>query len=161
MECSLITVYSLKDQDLVYDWTDKWLQLIALINDVTGNKGNPEWPPPPDDMDEIKYQSLRFWLLDHQTQFIPLWRPYCDYHNLFCADESYDQDELPERFFKNPFLYFYEPENLYRLAQHLGLQTGIDDWEPDENITKYIRTLMTELARRMIEFIDWIEDKIS
>jgi len=27
---------------------------------------------------------------------------------------------------QTPFLFFYEPENLHRLAQQLGLQSGID-----------------------------------
>ena len=55
--------HSPTERDLVFDWTDKWLELVGLINKVT-------------DLEEIRYQSLRFWFMDHQAEFLPLWADF-------------------------------------------------------------------------------------
>ncbi len=47
-----------------------------LIFDLVGTYEPPWSPPPPTNVDEIKYQSLRLWFIDHEPQFIPLWRDF-------------------------------------------------------------------------------------
>jgi len=59
---------------------------------------------------------------------------------------------------KKPFLYFYEPENLYQLARQLDLQSGLDIWEPSEHIACMLRPLLIGMGRRMMEFMDWTSE---
>jgi len=94
-------------------------------------------PPssPPTELDEIHYQRLRFWLIDHEPQFIPLWR---DFYNAQGRALHPDDDELAhipdaDKYLENPFFFCYKPENLYRLVKELDMQSGIDIWEPSEH----------------------------
>ena len=68
--------YSAAEGDLVDEWTDKWLELIGFINQVTGADEPPWSSPPPDETDEIRYARLRFWFLSRQQQFVPLWNDF-------------------------------------------------------------------------------------
>ena len=88
-------LYSSVERELVFDWSDKWIKLIGLINEVTGTDGTPWSPPPPTDLEELQYLGLRFWFIDHQAQFVPLWEDFyeCqewashqDYNNRDIAD---------------------------------------------------------------------------
>jgi len=128
--------YCSAERDLTVEWAKIWLRLFYLINEVTGTDEPPHSPPPPDDADEIQYQSPRFWLIDHQEQFMPLWKDYFDFGKQAyvqdCTDEDIDDLEDQDRYFESPFLEFYEAENLYRLAIQLGLQSSTDLWEPSE-----------------------------
>jgi len=68
--------YSSAQRDTVLGWADKWFELTSLIIEVTGTDEPPWSPPPPTELDELNYQRLRFWLIDHEAQFIPLWRDF-------------------------------------------------------------------------------------
>jgi hypothetical protein len=145
------TTYTPADRKLVDEWTEKWLALIRLINDVTGTDEPPWSPPPPAEIDEIAYQSLRFWFMDHEAQFVPLWKEFYesrDWHSPKLKDNS--EEDFPQKYLDNPFLFFYEPENLYRLAQHLDLQSGIDIWEPSEYRTRMIRPIFIRLGELLL-----------
>jgi len=151
------------NRDLVDEWAEKWLALIELINNVTGTE-QPPWssPPPPTELQEIEYQRLRFWLIDHQAQFIPLWREFHESRDWVSHQNNTDEDgDLPQKYFENPFLFFYEPENLYRLAQQLGLQSGVDIWEPSEHVASMVRPVFIRLGQLMIEFVDWIDERLD
>lgn len=50
--------YSSAEQDLVFNWGEKWLELVVLINEVTGTDEPPWSPSPPTDLDELHYQSV-------------------------------------------------------------------------------------------------------
>ena len=151
--------FSDAEQDLASEWAEKWLELVGLINEVTGTDEPPWSPPPPSDLDEIHYQSLRFWFLDHQEQFNPMWKDYqrCNMGSLFQDYES--EDELHPEYIKyreNPLLYLYEPESLYRLACHLDLQSGVDMWEPSEYRASRLRPLLIRTGELMVEFLAWL-----
>jgi len=156
-------LYSSTERELVFDWTGKWIELIDLINNLTGMDEPPWSPPPPTDLEELQYQSLRFWFIGHQEQFVPLWK---DFYEEWASHDDYDNEDTADlsdidKYRKNPFLYFYEPENLYRLSQQLALQTGIDLWEPSEHYASMIRPIIIHMGKKMIEFIDWIDERIS
>ena len=154
--------YSLTEQDLVYEWADKWLCLIELINNVTGTGEAPWSPPPPTELDELKYQRLRFWLIDHQAQFTPLWMEFYRSHTWAYTPSNNDEEGgLPQRYLENHFLFFYEPENLYELAKQLELQSGTDIWEPSETRAREMRPLLIRLGQLMIEFEDWIDRRTT
>ncbi len=151
--------YSPAEQDLIYDWSHNWLQLIELINNVTG-PGQPPSSPLPTELEELEYQRLRFWLIDHQAQFTPLWIEFYQSHDWAYAKSVPNQpDDFPPKYSDNHFLYFYEPEDLYKLAQQLGLQSGVDIWEPNENGASMIRPLLIRLGQLMIEFMDWMDER--
>ena len=153
-------LYSPTEGDLVDDWADKWLELIKLINEVTGTNEPPWSSPPPTETDEIRYLGLHLWFLSYQQQFVPLWNDFCASQHWACSQNNRDHGGFPEKYLENPFLYFYEPENLYHLAQQLELQSGTDIWEPSEHAARMLRPLLIGMGRRMIEFIDWIDQRV-
>ncbi len=149
--------HSFTEQELVYECCDKWLEFTELINNTTGTEVLVS-PPPPTEVDEIKYQRLRFWLIDHQAQFTPLWREFYRSHAWAqTASKNDEEGDLPQRYLENHFLFFYEPENLYELAKQLELQSGTDIWEPSETRACEMRPLLIGLGQLMIEFMDWID----
>jgi hypothetical protein len=156
-------LYSIANYDLVDEWSEKWLALIELINNVTGTEQPPWSSPPPTELQEIEYQRLRFWLIDHQVQFVPLWTEFYESHDWACTPNNTDDEDgdLPQKYLEPPFLFFYEPENLYRLAQQLGLQSGIDIWEPSEHVASMVRPILIRLGQLMIEFVDWIDERVD
>lgn len=155
--------YTSGERDLICDWADRWLQLTILINDVTGADEPPWSPPPPTDLEELQYQNLRFWFFDHQVQFVPLWENFYECQEWASHQDCGNQDiadlEDMDRYLENPFFYFYEPENLLQLARQLGLQSGIDIWEPSEYQASMIRPVMIMMGKIMIEFTDWISER--
>ncbi len=152
--------YSTAEADLVDEWADKWLELIDLINQVTGTDEPPWSPSPPAETDEIRYVRLRFWFLSHEQQFVPLWNDFSASQNWTDSQDDGNPGDFPEKYLANPFLYFYEPENLYQLAQQLELQSGTDVWEPKESVAGMMRPLMIGMGKRMIEFLDWIDERV-
>ena len=153
-------LYSTANCDLVYEWSEKWLAMIELINNVTGSDQPPWSPPLPTELQEIEYQRLRFWFIDHQTQFLPLWREFCESRDwVYPENDTHEDEDLPPKYLENPFLFFYEPENFYRLAQQLELQSGIDIWEPSEHVAGIVRPIFIRLGQLMIEFVDWIDEQ--
>ncbi|MFC2039862.1 hypothetical protein ACFLTW_01630 [Chloroflexota bacterium] len=144
---------SIENKDLIDEWIEMWYAIIELVNNVTG----PD-ELPPTLSDELEYQCLRSWLIDHQWQFLPLWKAACESSNweyfIYRTDRVWES-------FKSLGLCFYEPENLYRLAQQLHLQSGIDIWEPSEDVTKQWRPFFFALPELMTEFRDWIEEQLD
>ena len=51
-------LYSAAERDLVHDWAGKWLELIKLINEVTGTDEPPWSSLPPAEMDEIRVARM-------------------------------------------------------------------------------------------------------
>jgi len=157
-------LYSFADQCLIDDWADKWFELSNLINGLIWTDDPPWTTPPPTDSEEIQYQRLRFWFIDHQEQFIPIWVNYYNYKSRVCTEdftienvrEFLDTDE----FIKNPFHLFYRAENLHRFAQQLELQSGVDIWEPSHNYASATMSLIIFLGKIMIELIDWVDERI-
>jgi hypothetical protein len=137
-----------------------------LIIDVTGTDGPPYSPPPPNIDDELKYQGIRQWFLEHQEQLLPIFHRFLDDSYIKTADNNdinLEEDindgdlALPYKYQENLFLLFYEPENLYRLVKHLGLQCGIDIWEPSEKEAGFVRSTVIGISNKMVEFTDWAD----
>ena len=68
--------YSRVEGDLVSDWAASWLELVGFVNEITGTEDPAYLPPPPTNIDELKYQSLRSWFMEHQARFVPLWNDF-------------------------------------------------------------------------------------
>jgi hypothetical protein len=156
-------LYSSTERELVFHWSEKWIKLIGLINEVTGVNEPPWSPPPPTDLEELQYQSLRIWFIDHQAQFVPLWEDFYGCQE-WASHQDYNNGDIADlkdidKYLENPFLFFYKPENLYQLARQLDLQSGIDMWEPSEYRASMIRPVIIRMGRIMIEFMDWMSER--
>jgi len=150
--------YSSEQQDLVWDWCETWLELCALINEVTGT------PEPPSDLDELRYWGFRFWFIDHQAQFVQLWGDFSRSKHLSSNQASRIEEgtdsKAMEKHFENPFYFFYEPRDLYALAQQLDLQCGVNIWEPSEHRASMMRPTLVRMGEIMMEFVDWITERV-
>ena len=152
--------YSAIDQKFVYDWADRWFQLGTLLLDLFRFDETTS-PPPPTEIEEINYQNLRFWLIDHEAQFIPLWKDFYDAQDwaLHLGDEEIADMPDAEKYIENPFFFCYRPENLYRLVQELGIQSGIDIWEPSEHWSWEVTMNLLDMSKRVVEFFKWIDSR--
>jgi len=146
-------LYSIENRDLLNDWIEEWYALIELINNVTG----PD-EPPSTLSDELEYLCLRSWFIDHQRQFLPLWQDACESHNW---EYYHNRTDRAWKSFEYLGLCFYESDNLYRLAQRLKLQSGIDIWEPSEGVTKTWRPFFLAMTELMTEFRDCIDEQLD
>jgi hypothetical protein len=155
-------VYTYIESELAHFCRENFIDLGILINNVTGTNEPPYSPPSPSETDEIEYQKLRFWFFDNQKQFVPLLRDFFRTQVYSQNPEEFiNNSELPIRYQENILLFFYEPENLYQLAKQLGLQSGIDIWEPSEKEAKDVRRLMLAISRKMVEFDEWMDSIVS
>lgn len=151
------TKYSSEQLDLIWDWCEMWLELSALINEVTGNS------EPPTDLDQLKYWSFRFWFIDHQREFAQLWNEFSRSHEFTsnqgeCIEEVTDAEYM-NTYFKNPFAFFYEPKDFYVLAQQLDLQSGIDIWEPSEHRASMMRPMLVRMGEIGMELVKWMNKR--
>jgi hypothetical protein len=151
-------IYSCRERSLVDDWTQRWLALIELINGITGADEPPFSPPLPTEIDEMAYQGLRLWFMGHETQFEPLWKEFHESRDWPYPRQDVDEG-FQQKYLDNPFLFFYEAEDLYYLAQQLDLQSGIDIWEPSEYRARMIRPIFIRLGELLLEFLDWIDKR--
>jgi len=147
-------MFSAEENTLVAVWCEKWLEFLDLVNTF-----DPAAPPPEED-EELHYQRLRFWFLDHQAVFQPLWmafrsRPAAAAEPAFLDEEGMVDLEGLAGYRDNPFAFFYEPENLYHLAQRLGLQPGRDSWEPSTARVNRFRPVLFAIGGIMLEFDYW------
>ena len=152
--------YSQTEHNFVSKWADKWFQLVTLILDLFRFDETPS-PPPPTEIEELNYQSLRFWFIDHEAQFIPLWRDFYELQDwaLHPGDEEIADMPDAEEYIENPFLCCYRPENIYRLVQELGIQSGIDIWEPSDHLSWEVTIHLLHMSKRVVEFFNWMNNR--
>lgn len=152
--------YSPQEMTLANAWVERWLEFMDLISRVTGTDEIPPIIPPPTPLDEIEYMLHRRWFLENELAFIPLWR---DFDNARIESDDMDEEDPiidPElnKYVINMFLYFYGPENFYRLAVHLDLQTDDSVWEPKEEVMAVVRPFMVKIGELAVDFLCWIEN---
>ena len=151
-----IKLYSLTQRDAAIDWTEKWFELSIQVIDVTSTDEPPYSAPLPRELDEINYQRLRFWLKDHEIQFVPLWQDFQANQDWAVKNNIEEKDDL----LKNPFSCLYAPENLYQLAKEFDLQSGIEVWEPSKLRANEANSIIIHMGKRMAEFVDWIDERV-
>lgn len=132
-----------------------------LIYDLIRFDRSPPSPPPPTELDEINYQSLRFWFINHEEQFKPLWRSFYESQDWDLYTDDNESTDIPnaDEFLENLVFCCYRPDNLYRLVRELDIQSGIDIWEPSEHRAW---TAVMELLRMdavIVKFHNWIYDQ--
>ncbi|MFX0196206.1 MAG: hypothetical protein ACFFCW_08795 [Candidatus Hodarchaeota archaeon] len=153
--------YSAAEREFVFQWADRWFQLVNLIYDLIRNDRSPTSPPPPTELDEINYQGLHFWFIEHEEQFKQLWKDFYQSQNwaLHPGDEELADIPDVDKYLENPFFSCYRPKNLYRLVRELDIQSGIDLWEPSENRAWTAAIELFQMDKRVVEFYEWICDR--
>jgi len=152
--------YSQTELDFVFQWVDRWFQLVSLIYDLIRTDRTPP-SPPPTELDEINYQGLRFWFIDHEEQFKPLWRDFYESQDLalYAGDDEPTDTSDADEFLENLVFRCYKPANLYRLVRELDIQSGIDVWEPSEHRAWTAAMELLQMDAIMVKFHEWICDQ--
>lgn len=150
--------YLAKERQFVFQWADRWFQLVSLIYDLIRTDRSPKSPPPPTELDEINYQSLRFWFIDHEEQFKHLWKDFYESQDWALHPGDDELADIPDadKYLENPFFFCYGPENLYQLVRELDIQSGIDLWEPSAHRAWTAAKELLQMGKRVVEFHDWI-----
>jgi hypothetical protein len=153
--------YSATEYEFAFQWADKWFQLVTLILELIGTDEPPWSPPPPSELDELNYQSLRFWFIDHEEQFKPLWRDFYECKERALREGNDEVTDVPDtdEYVEDPFSYCYQPENLYRLVRELDIQSGIDLWEPSRHRAWTAAVELTQMCKIVVEFFNWIDGR--
>lgn len=148
--------------DFVYEWGQKWKEIVNLILYLVSHFESPPYSPPPTNSDEIKYQSFRPWFIDRESQFIPLWKDFYEEQDWALDPGDEELAEMPdcEKFLENPFHFAYRPENLYRLMVELDIQSGTEIWEPNRERAWTACVELVTMNKVLTEFIYWIFARI-
>lgn len=135
------------------DFYKLWKSREGLINEVTGNISKS-----PLELPELQYQNRHSSYLDRHEQYGDLWRDTFAYWDATPDHSAHDALSLDNRYDEDPLLFFYEPENLYRLAYQLALQGQTDVWQPSEARARDVRPLLVRTGQIMVQFVNWIDD---
>lgn len=148
-----MNTYNIADVNLVFEWSKKYLELNTLMKKVFSGE-NPENPPTfPSFEDEVEYQRLRFWFFQNQNQFIPIWANFCiSIGNSIEFVGSIDEMEYR----KNPFLYFYSPDNLLELAFAMGATSKANVWDLNKQAVELILNMINRFNYPIIYLVHWI-----
>ena len=152
--------YSDTERDFVFQLVDRWFQLVSLIYDLIRFDGPSPSPSPPTEPDEINYQSLRSWFMDHQLQFAPLWRDFYESQdwNLHPGDDLIAEIRDAESGLENAFFCWYGPKNLYMLFQVCVLD--IQSRKPSELRAWTAAMDLLRMDKIVIKFCEWIDEQV-
>ena len=129
--------------------------------------------PFPVKKDELKYQALRKWFINHEEKASLLWREFwgnIDWTILLDDDveiaETLDNINLIIRngstneFIEEFSSYFYDPENLYEVIFRFVFQGRPDKWPPDKEQIWKKMTQLLKMSNIIVTFVKWIDGKI-
>lgn len=159
----MVTIqYSERTRDFAFEWVNKWGQLVDSIFDLVAHDEAKFRFSPPTDLEETKYQKFRSWFVDHEAQFVPLWKDFYESrdrasnpnHEAF-ADASDNADN-----FEHPFQFVYVPKTLDSLILFLHIGTGCEIWYPAQERAPIICAELTSRHKKAAEFFTWIQDKV-
>jgi hypothetical protein len=146
--------YCTGDVDLVLEWADKYVEISSLLKNVLTGQNSGGYPPPlPSIEDEIEFQRLKYWFRQHHDDFVPIWSDFCLSKGK--SFESFNKSDEME-FRKNPFLYFYCPDNLLDLACAVGVTTATNGWDPDIQTVELTVKLLDSFNYTVIHLVHWI-----
>ncbi len=150
----------MSQRHLVYDWAEKWLELCDLVNNIIWPEQRPFGTYIPAEAQETRYQGLHLWFLDHQWQFLPLWRDYIS-ERIPCQDTTTEEIEAylfswegEEEFIENPFRIYFGADNLHTLIQELDSQSGMDTREFSNQPAADVIKVMIIIGQLLNGFVD-------
>ncbi len=145
--------YNTADVELILEWADRYFEVNALVNEVLGYDNLEYFPPFPSFENEIEYQRLRFWFRKNHDKFVPIWADFCLSKGISMGFNC-NIDEVEYR--KNPFLYFYSPDNLLDLAYTMGATITSDTWEPNKQAVMLVLNIINSFSNTVIHLKYWI-----
>ena len=145
--------YSTADVDLVLEWSQKYFELNALINKVFGSENFKNPPCMPSFENEIEYQRLRFWFRKNHDKFVPIWADFCSSHgnSIEFIPNSYQME-----YTKNPFLYYYGPDDLLDLADTMGATITADTQDSNKEAVELMLNITNRFSWTVINMAHWI-----
>jgi len=134
------------EEDLAYDWCEKYFELLAFVELVTATEA------PPTVEDQLIYQCLREWLLAHEAGFQKLFKPYWALRVQPEKDSGANQIDCgmgDEDLFRS----FYSPPDLYALAIQQELQEDVAVWDPNQSRAGYMRQIIILNMKVLLDFV--------
>ena len=145
--------YSAAEVYLVLEWVDKYFEANNLIYNMLSGENLENPPPMPSLENEIEYQRLRIWFLKHHDKFVPIWLDFCLSHG-YSIEYVDNTNEMEYR--KNPFLYYYVPDNLLDLAYTMGATITADIWVPIRQGAELVLNIINSFSCTVIHLAWWI-----
>jgi len=146
-------------KDFILEWADRWCHLGELIFDYLRTDDTSRSPSQPGELDQASYKYLRFWFIDNEIIFLPLWHDYCNSKDwtLDTSNDLIKEIEDAKKVLENPFFAFYGPEDLNILfrAYVLDKQSG----QPDEGKAWEVAMNLLTLDGMAAEFVMEIGDR--
>jgi hypothetical protein len=160
-EAETMTTYSSSQKQLVCDWNEKWHEQSKLLLDEIFSTKRVEWSlQPRTEIDELHYLKLRFWFIDNEAEFLPIWRICVSCGALELMQSHYQgltlEDYTIMQQADNPFSCYYEPDNLYLFANYLGVQIGVPSWEPCNKDASRRLYFISTLGSALCACNEWI-----
>jgi len=149
--------YLYTESEFIFQWADRWRQLFDLIFDLM-HTGKSWAPTLPNELDEIRYQNLRVWLIDNEVTFLQLWKDFYTSKDwtLDTSNDLIEEIRDAERDLENPFLWFYGTEDLKEFFRVyvIDKQSG----QPNEEQAWTIAMSLLQVDLIAVDFVLWICD---
>ncbi|MFC1907105.1 hypothetical protein ACFLW8_03360 [Chloroflexota bacterium] len=144
--------YSTAECDFAIEWADRWFQLNQLLWDLFRFDETPS-PPPPTENQELKYQDLHLWFINHEPQFTPLWRDF--WESLHAGEKGAADVMTADGYVEILSSFCYHPQNLHHLVCKLGIQNEMDRWLPNEEKAWKKMMDLTQISHLVKAFSHW------
>jgi hypothetical protein len=145
--------YSAAEVDLVLEWIDKYFEVNALINKVFGSKNSKTYSSTPSFENEIDYQRLRFWFRKNHDKFVPIWVDFWLSHGKSIKFTN-NGNEVEYR--NNPFLFYYEPDNLLDLVDSTEAAIPVDSQNTNQPVVELVLNIINSFSCTVIHLAYWI-----
>jgi hypothetical protein len=145
--------YNVEDVNLVLEWIGKYFESNALINKVFGGENRESHSSTLSFENEYEYQRLRFWFRKNHDKFVPIWVDFCSTHGK-STELTAIRNEVEYR--KNPFLYYYYPDDLRDLVDQMGDTIVIDSCDLNKPAIELILNVINRFSCTVIHLSWWI-----
>lgn len=152
--------YTDTERTFVFEWADRWCQFVNLIYELL-RSDRPTVPSIPTEIDEIGYQSLRFWFIDNKVPFLALWKDFCESQD-WALDTSNDliAEIRGAKQTLEPLLFdFYDFEDLNTLLRVCVIDNESDKMSEQKAWTSAMALLTLDTIAA--EFVGWVCDRTS
>ena len=102
---------------------------------------------------EIEFQRLRFWFRKNHDEFVPIWVDFCLSHGKSIEfTDNYNEMEYRN----NPFLFYYDPDNLLDLVDTLEATIPVDNQDTNNLAVSNMLTILNSFSCTVIHLAYWI-----
>ena len=97
--------------------------------------------------------NARYWFWENQYRFVPIWTDFCLFTG-FSTDFNGYFNEIDDS--KNPFLYYYYPDNLLDLAYMMGASNNTANLDLDKQNVEFILSINKRFSYIVRHLKYWI-----